>query len=75
MPTNSTMTKREQETYAAIKAEGKAGVTFAGLVEKLSIRSDSTLRPRLSKLSEMGKIRTERETDDARKVRYFAIKN
>jgi hypothetical protein len=75
MATNNTLTKREQETYDAIKATGKTGATFAGLVETLSIRSESTLRPRLSKLTEMGKIRTEREADDARKVRYFALKN
>lgn len=75
MATANILTKREQETYDAIKAEGKTGATFAGLVEKLSIRSQSTLRPRLSKLTEMGKIRAEREKDDARRVRYFITKN
>lgn len=75
MSTAITLTKREQETYDAIKAEGKTGATFSGLVTKLGIRSDSTLRPRLSKLTEMGKIRSVREEDDARKVRYFIVKN
>lgn len=75
MPTDNVMTKREQETYDAIKAEGRAGASFAGLVAKLNIRSESTLRPRLMKLTEMGKIKSVREKDDARRVRYFCMKD
>jgi DNA-binding transcriptional regulator PaaX len=75
MATDNMLTKREQETFDAIKAKGKEGATFSGLVAELGIRSESTLRPRLSKLTEMGKIRSERETEDARNKRYFIVKN
>lgn len=75
MATDAVLTKREQETFDAIKAEGRAGATFPGLVKKLDINSDSTLRPRLKKLSKMGKIRIKRQKEDARKALYFAVKN
>lgn len=74
MTTASTLTKREQETFDAIKAKGKSGADFNQLRTELNVRADSTLRPRLAKLAQMGKIKVERQADDARKVKYFAVK-
>lgn len=67
------LTKREQETFDAIKAAGKGGIDFATLKAELDVGADGTLRPRLSKLVDLGKIKSVRDDEDARKVRYYAV--
>lgn len=67
----SPLTKREQETLDAVKAAGADGIDFSTLKEKLKVNADGTLRPRIAKLSETGKIKAIRQDDDARKVRYY----
>lgn len=69
------LTPREQQAYDAVKKHGKSGAVFETLMTDLDVNAGSTLRPRLSKLKDMGLIKAVRQEDDARKVTYIAIKN
>jgi hypothetical protein len=51
------LTKREQETFNAIKQAGKRGISFPDLKTKLGVEGVSTLRQRLSILGPKGKGR------------------
>jgi hypothetical protein len=51
------LTKREQETFNAIKQAGKKGISFPDLKAKLGVEGVSTLRQRLSVLGPKGKGR------------------
>lgn len=65
------LTKRVQETLDAVKAAGQKGIDFATLKTQLGINADGTLRPRIAALVDTGKIKSVRDDDDARKVRYY----
>lgn len=66
---DSELTKRQQETFNAIKSAGKKGILFEALRAKLGVASPGTLRPRIAALTKCGKVTS---TKNGRTATYTA---